>query len=1424
MKLFTRNVAPWFATAAAGVALALYADPPIDTDNDGMPDAFESFFGLDANSSADASGNGDTDQHSNVQESARWTDPFASDTDLDGWPDHADTNALSRAVMHWGAAQFTDGDSYDYTGPDWFLGATKFNGTWISNSWDVAATETNAASLNLYLDRVLLTNAVRMAVTLMDRPGAGLEVDLLNTNGTAVATNLVGNLITGGGIELRRKVMVDLPAFPDGVFISLRRSAGHVTVYDTVLYVDDDDDGLDQDQEAQLGTSDLLTDSDADGFNDGYEYRVGTDPISSTSKPLGPLTLLLPPDTTVEYGQSTAPAATGTASAETSDGSPATLSYSDLIVDPVTLLPLRNSGDWAWKYDMSAAPNNMNLDGTGGDDWWDTAAPTVAGGTANGGAGLLYRGDFNGSIWRSGIGNGNYSLEFLLQLSSTGAEGSMGSFGFFGEKPADAHQGLRLNIKRSGQTASNGATVQYPLGDQDNTGAFHRFRIARSAPGRYEIWRDDERLNTVPVVGGNNANDNGIFLGAFSSNLSGGWQLDDLRLTPGAYAPDTPVGRLLQRTWTAVGAGTSISAVQRITIQDTTPPVVYGPPDLTSDMADPTTPGHTGWATAWDQLDPAPVVAWSDTDVESGLELFVPLDENGPPYQDRGGRGPAFSGAGAPVTGRVGRAMTLTGSAAPVSVPNLLPTAQTRSISLWFRTTSGVKSMLYSFEGVVFAYLENGRLLPAFDGSSTGDPWWGQGLHDGQWHHLLAMNDGATTTLLIDGVPAGSRPETSGDLNSYNRTSALGAQYNGQSFRFAGDLDEVTVWNRGLDHQEAVLLAAGGESTLIRRAWTATDASGNQGGAVQWITRTGLLVDTDGDGLTNRDEEFLGTNPALADTDGDGLSDGAEILTHHTNPLSGDSDGDGLDDSWEITWGQNPLSNDASADDDGDHLGAWIEYYGLNPTAREDIQVSTAKAATHSATGAVWTAVGDSMRLVDPRGWIEFPVVLPDPDLYVFVIHGRAAVSSAASETFQLQVSLDGAPIGTHSLTSVNGQPGWVSGIIPWTAPGTYTLRIFVDNHSSHRAFQLDQIDILRIDDTDDNTNGLKDWIDSRFDQENLVHPPPPQVSVSPLCLEGVVEYLDRMTVSVGTNTVEVLPGVDDGWYANVPLLPEGSTPIEVAFEDGGRVVTQSVEWVALNAMTVSNLVLRVNDTLRFTAFTGEEPATNAVLTVTLPNGATTNLAAGAEIDWPFPEAGNRTLRVIESLDGLSTTNVVQIAVKSATFGAPIAVHVGKSRAWTLGSVPEDVPVTADLDLSFLRDPLLLTRTYNVTTPAAGSHYVIARTGDGGPVLAHGRVDAFLIASSSDTRVETIGFYADGSRLVEMDVIAGTLPAGVEVRLEIFVAGVTFDDGTTLKILGPSDFDEFGVAKVRFIKPAWTTTSVCHRMHFYQNGVYLGTR
>ncbi len=68
--------------------------------------------------------------------------------------------------------------------------------------------------------------------------------------------------------------------------------------------------------------------------------------------------------------------------------------------------------------------------------------------------------------------------------------------------------------------------------------------------------------------------------------------------------------------------------------------------------------------------------------------------------------------------------------------------------------------------------------------------------------------------------------------------------------------------------------------------------------------------DKDGDGLTNDEESFLGTDPAYADTDGDGLSDFVE-LRFFMNPLdpqdaATDLDGDGFDSKTEVETGMDP--------------------------------------------------------------------------------------------------------------------------------------------------------------------------------------------------------------------------------------------------------------------------------------------------------------------------------------------------------------------------------------------------------------------------------------------------------------------------------------------------------------------------------------
>ncbi|WP_267642506.1 hypothetical protein [Haloarchaeobius amylolyticus] len=77
-----------------------------------------------------------------------------------------------------------------------------------------------------------------------------------------------------------------------------------------------------------------------------------------------------------------------------------------------------------------------------------------------------------------------------------------------------------------------------------------------------------------------------------------------------------------------------------------------------------------------------------------------------------------------------------------------------------------------------------------------------------------------------------------------------------------------------------------------------------------------LNPDTDGDGIDDQRERELGTDPAKKDTDGDGLDDGTEIEFAGTDPTEADTDGDGLDDGTE-RYDTNTDPTDPDTDGDG---------------------------------------------------------------------------------------------------------------------------------------------------------------------------------------------------------------------------------------------------------------------------------------------------------------------------------------------------------------------------------------------------------------------------------------------------------------------------------------------------------------------------
>ena len=90
--------------------------------------------------------------------------------------------------------------------------------------------------------------------------------------------------------------------------------------------------------------------------------------------------------------------------------------------------------------------------------------------------------------------------------------------------------------------------------------------------------------------------------------------------------------------------------------------------------------------------------------------------------------------------------------------------------------------------------------------------------------------------------------------------------------------------------------------------------------------------DPDEDGLTNGEEQDLGTDPTREDTDGDELTDKEELDSEYElDPTNMDTDGDFLGDGQEIDLGTDPTNHDTDIDGLTDYIEVQKNYDPLKP-------------------------------------------------------------------------------------------------------------------------------------------------------------------------------------------------------------------------------------------------------------------------------------------------------------------------------------------------------------------------------------------------------------------------------------------------------------------------------------------------------------
>ncbi|AHF92747.1 beta-glucosidase [Opitutaceae bacterium TAV5] len=561
----------------------------------------------------------------------------------------------------------------------------------------------------------------------------------------------------------------------------------------------------------------------------------------------------------------------------------------------------------------------------------------------------------------------------------------------------------------------------------------------------------------------------------------------------------------------------------------------------------------------------------------------------------------------------------------------------------------------------------------------------------------------------------------------------------------------------------------------------------------------GAYGDKDGDGLNNLLEYQLGTHPGQKDTDGDGVSDSDEVNRLGSDPTVADV--------------QVPQTIGSQAGNTGTSVtGSWIE--------------------ADDGSGAMITQT--------PRAALDFTITVPADGVYQLEFEAKSGSNPTTDTTFPVEISVDGQVVGRINFVLPKTGAITLGRIItPWLTAGTHTVRFYYDGALSYRYLQLNAVRVQSFGGVDADNDGTPDWMAARITGANSLRPLPTQSYVSPLFVEGTARYFNLLAVSADGESVTATPAPSWGWFTNVPLSadPEETVLVEAAFENGALRQSARVSWKALDLsgelsdLPERKLRIRKGDSLLFAS-----AGSGSSLAIERTDATTQVLPMEETAPLPvlFDQAGTFTVTAVavpEEVGGESTlSEAFTVEVIEAEFnGDPVAgVGFGTLVTWDNPKIRAADGLFIEVDQGILLEKASTlsgggTR-FNLASSNLGKSYAIARLSEEGPVISQAAVTGLQVRSNEKTAVDALTFYPDGSILYGTTIQLSEVTPDTKVVVEIFLKGVTFEDGTTKKTFTAADFDALGRIYVKFLyTPGASKNSFCHRIHVYNGSTYLGT-
>ena len=554
-------------------------------------------------------------------------------------------------------------------------------------------------------------------------------------------------------------------------------------------------------------------------------------------------------------------------------------------------------------------------------------------------------------------------------------------------------------------------------------------------------------------------------------------------------------------------------------------------------------------------------------------------------------------------------------------------------------------------------------------------------------------------------------------------------------------------------------------------------------------------------GLSSSDNGFV--NPAngfAGDLDGDGLTNFEEFEANTRADLS-DSDGDGIDDYQEV----NVLKTNALVGD-------------VAPFQLE----STLNGSSFVAHNGEWRINGSQAASNSVRGWVEYEINIPSDGVYLLEADVSPRLSGSLSDEYRFIFSIDGIEHEKVDITMAADDSGTASTLTPWLGAGTHTVRVFNDNALTSRRIFIDSLRVLSAQGSDASGNGTPDWVDYQLSERNGIETVHVTSKVSPARIEGRTGDFKLMALSGGLQAQAL---GNNGWSVDLPLTESGLSTLTAAFENNGFLESLPVQWDVTNLLAETNLVLRQDDSLRLTAFTGTKANGSDKVWLTI-DGVTHYFKGNQPMAWQFTTSGTHVLDVVHRRGNgnkASQTNhqVTVEVVAPTTISSPVVMptHV---REWTVPALPAGAVLEFDEQIE-VREAIPQTdgsTRYFIVTDSKNDLVAQVRLPDGA-ILQSIPIRNIRVWDAENTSVVFTQDFGDGSYQVDMPVVISSVYEDVVVNYNIFIAGVMFDTGGIDKDYLSTDFDDFGQALVTFIKLG-TSGSACHRTSVFQDGVRIG--